>query len=122
MAKTKVKSTVEEQILEAQKAEKEYETCIEVIKPTVEEQILGATDEIKKVKVFDYLALKRRYKVHNVKKGRIYELNGYEIGAILGLNNDVRNELKQGAPKVEIKEFNDDLKDYELLYKIEVIK
>ena len=98
----------------AKKAKKteEEKTVIEIIKPSIEEQILGASDEVKTVKVVDYASLKRRYKVENIVKNRSYELNGYEIGAILGIDNNARKELKEGAKTVFVGE----------TYKIEVIK
>lgn len=95
----------------------EMETVTEVIVPTDEEKILGATDEIKTVKVVDYASLKRRYNVKNIVKNRIFVLNGYEIGAILGVDNNARKALKEGAMSVVVQNSKG-----EAAYKIEVIK
>lgn len=102
----------------------EMETVTEVIVPSDEEKILGATDEVVTRQVVDYTSIKRRYKVHNLKRNRVYELNGYQIGAILGINEDARQELKEGALNVVIdtmEEVNGKFERVEL-YKIEVIK
>lgn len=109
----KKKPTIEEQIL----TEENIETVTEVVKPTIEEQILGAKDEVKIKKVVDYTSRKRIYKIFNVLKNRTYTLDGLEIGAILGINEKARNELKEGAKKISIC----DAKGNEL-YKIEVVK
>ena len=58
----------EEKILD-----EEMETVTEVIVPSDEEKILGATDEVVTRKVVDYTSIKKRYKVHNLKRNRIYE-------------------------------------------------
>lgn len=92
-------------------------TVTEIIEPTDEEKIFGASEEKKVVKVVDYTAHTRRYKVHNFKKNRTYELNGYEIGAILGMNENAKRELKQGALSVVMH----DEKTKEKAYKIEVL-
>lgn len=89
----------------------------EVITPPDEERILGEVEKTKVVKVVDYTAHTRRYKVHNFKKNRTYELNGYEIGAILGMNENAKRELKQGALSVVMH----DEKTKEKAYKIEVL-
>ncbi len=94
----------------------EEKTVIEVIKPTDEELFLGAEEEVKEVKVIDYTALERLYKVTNLKRNRAYTLNGIQIGAILGMDYEVRRQLKEGAKKVVMKN-----KDNEETYKIEVL-
>lgn len=92
------------------------ETIIEVIKPTDEDLFLGADEEIKEVKVVNYTAFDKHYKVTNVSKNRIYTLNGLQIGAILGLNQEARKQLKEGAKNVEVKN-NEDV----ITHKIEVL-
>ena len=92
------------------------ETVKEVVKPTDEELILGASPGIKVVKVVDYTSYKRNYKVTNTIKNRVYTLNGYQIGAILGMNQEARKQLKEGVKKVTI---NND--EGQALYKIEVL-
>jgi hypothetical protein len=118
MAKNKI---VEEQIMGKQETEVvEEKTVVETVIPTIEEQIMGAAPEVKKVKVVKYDDRTKRYKVKNTLKNRTYEINGYEIGAILGLDTKARDELKHGAKKTAIKKFE---KDKEItLYEIEVIK
>ena len=110
----KKKPTIEETILVETEQE---ETITEIVKPTIEEQILGATDEIKIKKVVDYTSKKRKYQVYNLLKNRTYTLDGLAIGTILGLNTNAREELKEGAKKVTIK----DVKGQEL-YNIEVVE
>lgn len=108
MAKAKSKEKVKES---------EVKTVMEVIKPSVEEQILGASDEVKVVKVVDYSSLKAHYKVKNLVKNREFALNGYEIGAILGVDNNARKALKEGAKVVYVANSKG-----ENVYKIEVVK
>lgn len=94
------------------------ETVTEVVTPTTEERILGEEETVTEVVKVNYTALKRRYKVKNVRKNRVYELNGYEIGAILGNNEDAKKQLREGKKKIEIIE----PKTHETLYNIEVLK
>lgn len=94
----------------------EEKTVIEVIKPTDEELFLGAEEEVKEVKVIDYTAFERLYKVTNLKRNRNYTLNGIQIGAILGMDYEARKQLKEGAKKVVMRN-----KDNEETYKIEVL-
>lgn len=96
---------------------KKIKVVEETVIPSQEERILGKQETIKVVKVVDYTAQDVRYKVENVKKQRTYELNGYEIGAILGCNEDVKTKLKAGEKKVTISNFKGD----EILYNIEVL-
>lgn len=93
------------------------ETTTQVIEPTTEEKILGAQETTIQVTFVDYSALEKRYKVKNVRKNRVYELNGYEIGAILGNNEEAKKELRTGAKNIKITE----PKTSELLYNIEVL-
>ncbi|MCM1003570.1 MAG: hypothetical protein NC408_04440 [Candidatus Gastranaerophilales bacterium] len=86
------------------------------IKPTQEERIMGAQDTTKTVLIVDYTSHKVRYLVENLVKNRKYELNGYEIGAILGTDNTARQQLREGAKEVVLKDSKG--KD---TYKIEVI-
>ena len=115
MAKTKKNKTVEE-VIETT----ETETVEEVITPTDEELFLGAEEEVKTVKVVDYTSLKRRYKVENLIKKKVYELHGQAIGAILGNNEKAKKQLKEGANKVEL--FKQEGKKYIKTHIIEVIK
>ena len=92
----------------------------EVVKPTDEELFLGAEDEIKTVKVVDYASLKRRYRIHNLKNSRVYEIHGRAIGAIVGNDESVKQQLKEGATKVEL--FRYEGKEKVKTHIIEVIK
>ena len=96
--------------------EPKQETITEIIKPSDAELIRGADEEVKTVKVVNYTAQSVLYKVTNIKRNRVYTLNGVQIGAILGMNNDARKQLKEGVKKVVVKNRNN-----EELYKIEVL-
>jgi hypothetical protein len=124
MAKNK-NSIIEEVTKPIEEKEEVKEEYIEeVLKPTTHDLVTGASPEVKIVKVVDYTSHKRIYKVHNIAKDRTYTLNGYEIGAILGMNETAKKELKEGAKKVtlkEIKRVNDEYQTIEK-YHIEVIK
>lgn len=124
MAKNK-NSIIEEVIKPNEEIEEIREEYIEeVTKPTTQDLVTGASPEVKIVKVVDYTSHKRIYKVHNIAKNRTYTLNGYEIGAILGMNEAAKKELKEGAKKITLKEtkrVNDEYQTIEK-YRIEVIK
>lgn len=122
---TKSKNSIAQEVIKPTEEETIKEEMIEeVIKPTDKELIMGAKEEVKIVKVVDYTSHKRVYKIHNIAKNRTYTLNGYEIGAILGMNEQARNELKGGARKVTVKEIKKIDGKYQTIekYKIEVIK
>ncbi len=124
MAKNK-NSIIEEVIKPIEEKEEIKEEYIEeVIKPTTQDLVTGASPEAKIVKVVDYTSHKRIYKVHNIAKDRTYTLNGYEIGAILGLNETAKKELKEGAKKITISENKKIGEEYITIekYHIEVIK
>ena len=99
-------------------------TITEKIIPTDDELILGAKPEIKTVKVVDYTSVNRLYKVTNIQKNRVYQLNGIQIGAILGMNQSARDDLKQGKSQTEITKVvrDGERTKIENLYKIEVIE
>lgn len=124
MAKNK-NSIIEEVTKPIEEKEEVKEEYIEeVTKPTTQDLVMGASPEAKIVKVVDYTSHKRIYKVHNIAKDRTYTLNGYEIGAILGMNETAKKELKEGAKKVTLKEIKKVDDKYQTIekYHIEVIK
>lgn len=82
----------------------EPKTKIEVITPTEQDLIFGETEKKKVVTVVDYTSIEAKYNVEICANGRTMKANGREIGAFLGLNEKAREELKQGAQKVEISE------------------
>lgn len=90
-----------------------------VKKVTDVEKILGEKEEFKTVEVFDYDNEKTKYKVTNYKNnGRVVYVNGREVEAFIGLNNDAREQLKAGTRVVKV---YDSFAADELLYKIEVL-
>lgn len=95
---------------------KNTKTEIQVTKPTDDELILGVKEEVKKVKVVDYLAKEAKYNVKVFANGRTIQANGIEIGTFLGMDYIARNQLKEGVKKVLIKDDRE-----KNLYEIEVI-
>lgn len=97
----------------------EVKTVTETITPSDDDLILGATKEVKTVKVVNYTSIDRLYKVTNVQRKRTYQLNGIQIGAILGMNQAARDDLKQGKKKTTISKLENG--ENVELYEIEVI-
>jgi hypothetical protein len=98
---------------------KKPKTKKEVIKPTEEDMILGKQEKVVEVEVIDYQAVETRYNVKIYANGRTINVNGREVGAFLGQENQARQALKEGAKSVVIKERKgNDLIDK---YKIEVV-
>ena len=102
---------------EVKAKKKNTKTEIQVVKPTVDELILGAKEEVKKVKVVNYLSKETKYNVKVFANGRTIQANGSEIGTFLGMDYISRNLLKEGNKKVLIKDDKD-----RALYEIEVIE
>ena len=101
------------------KKEIEVKTVTETITPSEDDLILGATKEVKTVKVVNYTSVDRLYQVTNLQRKRTYQLNGIQIGAILGMNQSARDDLKHGKKKTTISKLE---KGQNIeLYKIEVI-